>query len=153
MNKKNNLPDAGDVIMSPKFAFGYYETDRKIIYIDGVTKKYMLESNISEKDRVAMAAKSGKIPPKVRVEDYGAYDESRAQAKFVVENAAMEGGERGRDYYPDGWRIVARRLKGDGTYDPKGEVISFYMSGSFSCKLEPGDVQIVEKKQMQVQFI
>jgi hypothetical protein len=56
----------------------------------------------------------------------------------------MDGGGTGHgphDVYPDGWHIKARRLSADGSYDPQGEVIEFYQSGAFRCKVP--EVQVV----------
>lgn len=150
--KSENLPNVGDVITSLKFAFGYYDEDEKSITVDGATKKYPVMSYVSEDERVALAARSGKVSSKTRTVDLGAHDLSRATAKFVVEAANMQGGGTGHgpcDVYPDGWHVRARRLNKDGSYDPKGEVICFYMSGCFTCMIEPKDVQIVGKMQMR----
>jgi len=116
--------EVGDVIKSRKFAFGDSDEEdneeEKIIFVDGETK-----------------------------EDY---DQSRGQAKFVVEEAQMEGGGTGMgpgDVYPDGWAVYARRLHDDGTYDPKGEVIMFYMSGCFNNMVYMEDIEIVGKMKRQ----
>lgn len=151
-----NLPDVGDIITSSKFAYGYYEREnKKLITIDGRTTKHPVTFYVSEDERLALAAKSGKVPPKTRTVELGAHDVSRAKAKFVVEAANMQGGgSTGHgpgDVYPDGWHVRARRLDNNGTYDPNGEVIQFYMSGCFTCMVEPKDVQVVGK--MQLRFV
>lgn len=144
----------GDVISSPKFAYGYYE-DReaqKPVAVDGKTIRHTVTYFVDEEERVAQSAKSGEILPKEIIEDQGAYDPSRATAKFVVEAANMQGGGSGNgpgDDYPDGWHVRARRLNEDGSYNPKGEAIHFYMSGFFLGMVEPKDVQIVGKMQMR----
>lgn len=162
-----NLPNVGDVIMSPKFAYGYYgydedfkHVDKKRITIDGnPTEKHQIRVGINEDERVTMAAETGKIPPKKRILDYGACDPSRATAKFVVESAAMGGGGTGHgahDVYGDGWHIRARRLNKDGSFDPNGEVIGFYMTGSFTCMVEAKDIKVVSKMKMiktQTKFV
>lgn len=144
-----NLPNMGDIITSPKFAFGYYDDeDKKFITVDGTTTERPVTYFVGEDGRVALAAQSGKIPPKKRTVELGANDPSRATAKFVVETANMQGGSHGfGDDYPDGWHVRARRLSEDGSYDPKGEVIRFYMSGGFTCVVN--DVKIVGKMQMR----
>jgi len=148
----NNLPKVGDVIMSPKFPYGHYgDEEMKFINIDGKTMNYTVIFYMSEDERVALAAKTGIFPPKTRTAELGAYDQSRAAAKFVVEAADMQGGSVGRDSYPDGWHVRARRLNKDGIYDPDGEVISFYMSGHFAEMVEPKDVHVVG--QMKMMFI
>lgn len=151
--KRNSLAKVGDVIISPKFAFGRYsDEDKDFVIVDGKTRKYPVMYHLTEDERVAIAAKSGKIPPKSRTVELGAYDPSRAIAKFVVEKAVMEGGGRGQnDYICDGWHVLARRLNEDGSYDSKGEAIGFYMTGDFSNMVEPEDVKVVGK--MQKRFI
>ena len=148
-----NLPNVGDVIMSSKFAYGYYEhKDKKLINIDGKTKKHPVTSYVSEDERVTVAAKSGKVPSKTRTVELGAHDPDRARAKFVIETANMEGGGTGHgphDVYPNGWHIKARRLNNDGTYNPNGEVIRFFMTGWFGCMVDPKDVRVVGKMQMR----
>ena len=144
------LPTMGDVIESPKFAFGRRGYNgEKVITVDGKTRSQLCERSIDADTRVALAAATGEVPPETITEDLGAYDESRAKAKFVVESARMEGGSHGRDEYPDGWHIIARRLSEDDDYDPDGEVIQFYMTGCFNCKIAPADVQIVGKMHMR----
>ena len=148
-----NLPNVGDIIVSSKFAYGYYEgEDKKFIIIDGATTKHPVTSYISEDERVAAAAKSGKIPSKTRTVELGAHDPSRAEAKFVIEAANMEGGGTGHgpgDVYPDDWHVKARRLNDDGTYNPNGEVIQFFMGGCFAYMIDLKDVQVVGKMQMR----
>ena len=154
---KKKLPNFGDVISSAKFAFGYYDhngrkLNKKVIFVDGTTVSHPIEMTVSEDDRLRTVAKTGKIPPRTVTLGLGAYDPSRATAKFVVEMANMEGGGTGHgagDVYPDGWHVEARRLNKDGTYNPKGEVILFYMTGCFSNMVEKKDVQIVSKLKVQ----
>jgi hypothetical protein len=113
---KPKIPKVGDVIMSGKFARGKKS--------DGVVEVGCYESE-------------GKVDP------------TRAKAKFVVERAELEGGGTAHgpyDVYPDGWHITARRLFKNGKYNPKGEVIDFYMTGCFNYMIEK--VKIVDKMQM-----
>ena len=148
-----NLPNVGDIITSPKFAYGYYgREDKQLITVDGTTTKHPVTFHVNEDERVAAAAKSGKVPSKTRIVELGAHDPSRAKAKFVVEVANIQGGGTGHgsgDVYPDGWHVQARRLNDDGTYNPNGEIIRFYMSGCFTCMVKPKDVQVVGKMQMR----
>jgi hypothetical protein len=153
--EKNRLPVVGDVIVSQKFAFGCYASEEKdIVEVDGKTRSCPVTFPISEDERVAAAAKSGKIPPKARTVELGAYDPSRARAKFVVEAANMQGGGTGHgpgDVYPDGWHVRARRLNGNGTYDRNGEMIEFYMTGCFIGLIKAEEVEIIGK--MQRRFV
>ncbi|NTW14568.1 MAG: hypothetical protein HGA31_06115 [Candidatus Moranbacteria bacterium] len=150
----NNLPQFGDVITSMKFAFGYYNGESKeFIKVNGMTRKYPFKFRLSEDERVTIAAETGQIPPKERIVELGAYDESRGEAEFVVERANMTGGQSGQEYYPDGWYVVARRLGINRVYDPDGEQICFFMTGHFDYKVGPGDVHIVGKMEKQERFV
>ncbi|MDO8558991.1 MAG: hypothetical protein Q7R84_01540 [bacterium] len=149
---KKNLPNVGDVIMSPRFAYGYRDGEHnKIIAVDGKTMKHPVTYYLSEDERVNLARKTGVFPPRKKTIDLSACDPSRTTAKFIVETARMQGGGTGHgpnDIYPDGWHIQARRLNKDGSYDPNGEVIHFYMSGCFTNIVEPKDIKVVGKMQM-----
>jgi TnpA family transposase len=151
--KGKNLPKNGDVITSRKFAFGYYEDKKEnIVTIDGKTRKRPVISYMDEDARLAVAAKTGKIPPETITEELGAYDASRITAKFVVEEAKLQGGGTAHgpgDIYPNGWYVRARRLNKDKSYNPKGEVICFYMSGCFTCIVELKDLQVIGKMRMK----
>lgn len=157
MNKKKEqkkLPDVGDMIMSKKFAYGYHPYNisenklRDEINIDGKSVNCSVSYDTPEEDRVTYAAKTGKIPPQKTIIDQSAFDKTRANAKFVVETARYTGG--GGDH-ENGWYIEARRLNEDETYNPKAELISFYMTGCFCDKVEPKDVRIVGR--MQLMFV
>ena len=151
MNRNTNLPSVGDRSISAKFAFGYYHDEtRKLLTVDGETEKRPVIFYVSEEVRVAEAARTGNVLPKEKTVELGAYDPSRAKAIFVVEAARMEGGDKEASY-PDGWRVSARRLNEDESYDPNGEVIHFYMSGQFQGIIKAEDVQIVGK--MQKRFV
>jgi hypothetical protein len=63
----------------------------------------------------------------------------------------MQGGG-GRDDYPDGWHIRAKRLDEKGKFDPKGEEIVFYMTGSFIDMIPPEEVSIVGHLAMTVTY-
>lgn len=146
----NNLPNIGDIITSPKFAYGYYQSEKKRrVLIDGITTSRKVTATFSEEQRVIAAAKTGEIPPKAKVVELGAHDPTRATAKFVVERAVMEGGsDHWRDSYPDGWHVTARRLNEDDSYDENNEVIDFFMSGCFCNMITPENIKIVSKTQV-----
>lgn len=150
MKKEDKLPKVGDIIMSAKFAFGHYgdEKEKDCILISCERGNHRYTKNINEDERVRRAAKTGKIPPKTRVVDLGAYDKSRKTAKFVVEEAGWEGGGEGTrpgEYSPDEWCVTARRLKGDGSYDFRGEKIFFYLNDDCWDWPAPKDIKIVGK--------
>ncbi|MCF6276637.1 MAG: hypothetical protein L3J07_02185 [Candidatus Magasanikbacteria bacterium] len=153
-----NWPNEGDVIKSPKFAYGKYDMDdvhdKKCARIDGKTETCLVSSRISEKDRIAIAVKTGKMPPKEETIDYTAYDTSRATAKFVVEKAEMSGGSTGfrlNEYHPDEWCVHARRLNEDNSYNEDGELIRFYVSNSSSSNIREVEIESVGK--MKRQFV
>ncbi|MBI3632128.1 MAG: hypothetical protein HY225_01640 [Candidatus Vogelbacteria bacterium] len=150
MNNKNSFPVKGDVITSSKFAYGYLTSEnREEITVDGKTTGYPMRYRLSEEDRLAITAKTGRIPPKERTIELGRFDKNRGSAKFVVEDARMDGGDTNpRDPWPDGWHITARRLSSEGTYDPSEEIIDFYMSGCFNCIVLAEDIKILGKMKM-----
>lgn len=65
---------------------------------------------------------------------------------FVVTQTSMGGGSDAESY-PDGWYITAKRLAGD-IYNPNGDEISFYQSGSFNVMVKPKDIKLVGKLEM-----
>lgn len=141
-------PMIGDIITSEKFAFGYkFHQDDKTITIDGKTTQHPIEITIGEDERVALAASTGKIPPKTKTIDLGGHDPSRATAKFVVISARMQGGSS-KQNHPDGWYVLASRLDADGNYSSEGETIEFYTSGFFTCKVAEEDIQLTGKMEM-----
>lgn len=139
----------GDIIRSEKFAYGCYETEfnnegylqmvKGIIDVDGSTRE-QIASYIDPESKVRH--------PSYKSIDIAAYDPSRGNALFVVEEARMEGGGTAmfNDYYPDGWHVKARRLDSNRDYEPNGELIRFYQSGCFTTNI--GDVELVEKMRM-----
>ena len=56
--------------------------------------------------------------------------------EFIVVKTSFEGGSHGggHDDYPDGHRVYCKRLN-DGKYDPNGEEVNFYQSGSFTAMI------------------
>jgi hypothetical protein len=75
-------------------------------------------------------------------------DETRAQARFVVVDIRLtdDGGPR------DGCTtITARRLHGNGSYNPKGELISFIMDGDGGNDLVIRTVDLVGR--MELTFV
>ena len=107
MNERNaDTIQKGDIIRSSRFQFGH----------DGVWG-----------DKNGLAA-VGSLEP-YRVPDFDRSDLTRDRALFVVEQVKMQGGIYG---WTDGQNVIARRLHQDGTYDPAGELIGFYMSGDFA---------------------
>lgn len=149
----DNLPNVGDVVVSPKFAYGYYrDIAKERLTVDGKTTRRLVERMLTEDERVAMAAATGEIPDRKETVDLSAYDPSRATAKFVIESARMEGGDKDA-LYPDGWHVSARHLNEDGSYDPRGEVIHFYMSGDREDVIGAADISVIGKMQMTFVWI
>lgn len=138
-------PEVDDVIVSKDFAFGYRHFGiPNYIFVDGQTTSLIASTSLSEDERISIAAKTGSIPEKSADVDYGAYDESRGTAEFVVEHAAMEGGDE-RNSIPDSWHIVARRLNKDGSYNKDGEVIDFYTVDYHSTNVPLENITIKRK--------
>jgi len=127
-----DMPNVGDVLSSPSFAFGYHHhtrflnRDTEMICVDGKSTKYIVNRGITEEERIAYIVANHKEPPFILKEfDLGAYDVSRGTAKFVVEQLVVENTEGGNSFY-DTHTIIARKLHPSGLYNPEGELIYFY---------------------------
>lgn len=75
------------------------------------------------------------------------YDGSDLKGEYLVIRTAFEGGSDGRDWYPNGHHVFAKKLK-DGKYDPEGIEISFYQSGEFTAMILPSEIQPIRKMTM-----
>lgn len=126
----------GDIITSSEFVDGHYKllrSDKKkrIPEIDR-SKVFIGTSNYLCSYRDSIDNDTGEIINKDL--SLSAKDESRGKARFVVEEAFSNGGGAmmgmggHMESYHDGWHVRARRLNGDGTYNPKGELIDFYQT-------------------------
>jgi hypothetical protein len=83
--KVQNL-EQGDVIRSLAFRFGYrHPNSGNRIMVDGkTTRRIETVRAYSEDERLEIAARLGVIPQTHEERDFGAYDESRGTALFVV---------------------------------------------------------------------
>lgn len=165
--KKEKLPRIGDIIRSSKFTYGEYNSEfhkgklvaiEPILIDDTEEKQHPVSYShkLTDKERVEKYRRTGKLPREYeeRVVDLSAYDETRGLAKFVVEQAEMDGGTGPdvRDPYPDGWHVKAIRLKVDGSYNKKGEVIEFYVTGCFRHTVEVKDIEILGTMKNKLPF-
>lgn len=150
------LPVFGDKISSSEFAFGikshgvFRNNDEPIIYVDGVTTTAPMEVGYSEAELVAYIQKHAQMPTTRKVVDYGAYDEGRGSAIFVVEDVKFEGDSQGWVNHNDPNLVVfARRLHPDGKYNTQGELIFFCFNNSNSRSIK----NLTIHGHMQVLFI
>ena len=147
--------NVGDVISSSEFAFGRRDYGREdeetAIIVGGVEKDHIVTESYDEETRVRHATQTGKTLPKWHDVNYGAYDQSRGTAKFVVERAEMEGGSSGgNNDYPDALYVTARRLGPYWEYDPTGEVIKFtYQSVLYNNSI----VRVTVHRRMKLWFL
>lgn len=150
---KNRLPSYGDVIISKRFQFGRLGFDGKPpIEVGQKDAKYMIGRRLTDEEITEEVLRTKKMPnPLWRDFDLGVPDPSRGTAKFLVTESNMQGGG-GRDDYPDGWHIVAKRLDEKGKFDPKGEEIAFYMTGCFIDMIPPEEVSIVGHLAMTITY-
>lgn len=111
-----NLLCVGDVIMSEVFRYGQRQHDGTICIMRATEDQTAID------------------------------DESRAQAKFVIESVEMEGKLQfgGIDNF-DSLHVSARRLGEDWFYNHKGEVIDFYVIGCSEDQVDPSSVKIIGK--------
>jgi hypothetical protein len=68
-----------------------------------------------------------------------------ASVQFVVEKAEFAHG--GRDTLgpiPAGWTVLARQLRRNGTYDPRGKTIEFHQSRNHTPDVAPADIVLVK---------
>lgn len=146
--------DVGDVIRSPSFAYGVYFTKhtegRKV---DGKTFDGRLECY----DKVKIGRHTTKVHWALHEErdgwhretskllDVNAHDPTRAEAQFVVTWAqhVLDGPNRAT------WTVEARRLNGNGSYSPDGELIEFVQGGCSHSLVE--DIEVVDKLQQTFQ--
>ena len=84
----------------------------------------------------------------------GVYDTNVFISDYVVIEAKSEGGGHGmgdHDVYPDGWRVTARQLNKNGSYNPRGKKVTFYQSGCFSAMNK--DVKVIRKMEKKEQYV
>jgi hypothetical protein len=74
---------------------------------------------------------------------------ARGRALYLVEEASMSGGTpiESHDYWPNGWQVVARRLRRDRSYDPSGETMEFAQTHPYDPLT---DVAVVGRMDRQV---
>jgi hypothetical protein len=152
------LPQVGDVIRSTRFVYGEKSFDKtnKRIVVGRKTPQYIVSRYPTDEEIVAYVKEHDQMPPKGAYveEDYGAPDPTREDSEFVVIEARMQGGGTGHgphDVYPDGWHVVAKRLKEGRVWNSEGEEIMFYMSGCFTNLILSQDVEVVGK--MKIGFV
>jgi len=144
--KQTTLPQIGDVVKSAKFAFGYLRAiDDPVILIDSENKYHYNIHYLSRDEMRKIVIRTGNHQPPNRRRIYmGRIDKTLATAEFVVEDAEVQSG-RGDVFPPilDGWRGRARRLNSDGTYNPDGEQIRFWLAGDYPGTLQLSEIQII----------
>lgn len=128
MPTDEGLPDVGDVIMSPMFKFAKHSETGTFLRILNVPDQ------ATPVPQLVLKGRNGEVHTQSAVSANivgNAYDSSREDAKFVVEEArwfdnmitvAIEN-------CSTRWYVTARRLKSNGAYDSKGERIMFFMCG------------------------
>ena len=147
MSTSEGLPAIGDVIISPMFKFAKQSETGTFLRIFNIPETVPAQQLI-------LNGKNGEIHARRTVStDIGgdAYDSSREQAEFVVEEArwfdnmitvAVEN-------CSTRWFVTARRLKKNGRYNPAGERIVFFMCGQqHEFVLAPKDIHYVRKMRM-----
>lgn len=149
---RTRLPQKGDIIVSKRFIYGYKNYSQpSIIEVGDNSPHHVIGRKMTDKEIVTYVETHHRMPPDRYIdEDLGVPDQSRGIAKFVVIDGVMSGGgtAQGNDVYPDGWHVLARRLNNQGLFDPKGEVIAFYMTGCFIGMIPPEEVQILGHMQI-----
>ena len=157
--KTRGLPQVGDIIRSIRFVYG--ERDlfgrNKRIKVGRDEPQYIVSRYPTDEEVMAYIKKNNQMLPSGAwiEEDYGSPDLTRAKAEYVVFETKRQGGGAGmgvvfghNDVYPDGWHVVAKRLDEGRRWNPDGEEIEFYMTGSFINIIPPNKVLIVGKMNM-----
>lgn len=120
--RQTSRPEVGDVIVCEAFARGW--------------RHYRREADNSLGEPFG-PIRVMDVPLKVNSSHQDCHDDIRGEAKFVVEESHTSEGEiswPNRDqkfvwspshHSESAWLIRARRLRGDGTYDPDGELVEF----------------------------
>ncbi|MEA3249902.1 MAG: hypothetical protein U9Q03_06160 [Patescibacteria group bacterium] len=115
-------PEVGDVIVCEAFARGW---------------RYYRRGKNDELEAPVGPIRVMDVPIEVNEQHYDCRDDSRGQAKFVVEEShpsdrKISWSNDGRIYTNEprylseqGWFVRARRLRDDGIYDPAGEIVGF----------------------------
>jgi len=153
---KNDLPQVGDVIRSVKFIYGErsFDESNKQIRVGRDDPKYIVSEHLTDEEIVDIVLKTQKMPKGGDLwidRDYGSPDLTRAKAEYVVVEARMQGGGTGHgphDVFPDGWHVIAKRLKPGRKWDPGGEEITFYMTGCFTNLIPPNEILVVGKMKL-----
>ena len=68
--------------------------------------------------------------------------------EWIVIEVKMKGGKpgiTGIDYKPDGYHVTVQQLNPDGTYNIKGFIHNFYMTGTFRNKILPSEIKITRR--------
>ncbi|HOX96416.1 MAG TPA: hypothetical protein PLI45_03470 [Candidatus Woesebacteria bacterium] len=145
----DGLLGVGDVITSKRFIYGHRGfTNTNHIYVGLESPSYIISIPLTEDDIVAEVLKTGKIPPgRMKNIDIGVPDPSRAFDKFVVIDAEMAGGNVDQGYSP-GWLVTAKRLDKNGLWDPKGEIIVFFMTGDTDPLITSSEISLVGHMEM-----
>lgn len=136
----------GDVIESEKFAYGYRDSEGSAnIFADGQTTHHIVWRIPRDgQHRGVLTAETNYAWQEYEAVDLGAYDLKRASARFVVEESRPATVPGPQDERVFEFFVRARRLDGSGKYDPRGECIQFFTTGTL-CMIDPADIRVVVK--------
>ena len=126
--KKQRELQVGDVFMLKSGMTVYTKISKRFCY-----------TNTPDDEKVIHDVKVGSILKDETKKTKKKYYTTFMRGEYVVIETNFGGGGTGmgpHDVYPDGWKVIARKLKRDGTYNPEGRIISFYQSGCFTAMNE-----------------
>lgn len=149
------LAQVGDVITSKKFAYGCRDISDKSKVISIGLSITVIPRPMTKQEIADYVLKNHRYPSNDTIDvDYRADDITRSYAKFVVVQAgyAGGGGAQGGETYDNEWQVFAQKLLPNGTYDPDGEIIVFFMTGSYEGTVDPKDITFVGHMQRKVTF-
>ena len=141
---KHHLLKNGDVIQIEKGMKILASIPEKFLYAG----RRLSDHNITGKVEVGSAIS---IPLSENTATSGyeseTFDTDIFAGEYVVigaENTGEGSGYGERTIYPDGYKIICKKLK-DGNYDNEGIEISFYQSGCFTAIIPPDKIQPVRE--------
>lgn len=113
-------------------------------------KNEIVKTIAKDFERSGLKVSSKKIAEFVEKEVHGKMNSATwklESGEFLVIKTEMTGGSndvaRG-DNYPDGHMVTAKRLR-DGKFNPDGEIVSFYQTGSFTAMITPDEISPIRK--------
>lgn len=146
MPTDDGLPEVNDIVTSLLFAFANRSESGGFLKIVNATESpdYSVSLNREQEPKEKLLNRHAFA--------VDAFDSSRGHAEFIVEEARWADNPltKNTDACSSRWYVSARRLRGNGSYDPNGERISFFLCGLLGeYVLAAKDVKIARTRRAQ----